>query len=228
MRLDQSHKRLVFYSGGQDAGNKVLHEKLARLAGHRARSFTYVPYSHENGEYFYRRIKARYRKFGFKKFRYFAPDSDFLVREMNAALKSDVIYLAGGNTYYFLKHLRESGLLKRLRRFVERGGVLAGLSAGAIIMTKDIRMAGYPPHEADINEVRLKNLKALGLVDFEFLPHYSNSKLSSDAMIRYSKRQNRHPIFACPDGSGIIVEGSALHFFGEMYMFYQGRKLRLA
>jgi dipeptidase E len=219
--------RLVFYSGGQETGNKILHEKLAHLAGHRARSFTYIPFSHENGEFYFNRIKQRYKKFGFRKFRYFAPDSDFLVREMNAALKSDVIYLAGGNTYYFLKHLRESGFLKRLKSFVKRGGVLAGLSAGAIIMTSDIRLAGYPLHMADDNEVKLKNLRSLGLVDFEFLPHYNNSKITSDAMIRYSKRTKR-PVYACPDGSGIIVEGKAVHFFGETYLFYQGRKLRLA
>jgi dipeptidase E len=227
MRLDKSHARLVFYSGGQEAGNKLLHEKLAKLAGGKARSLTYIPFSHENGDFYFRRIKARYKKFGFRKFRYFAVDSDFLAREMNAALKSDVIYLAGGNTYYFLKHLRESGFLKRLKRFVANGGVLAGLSAGAIIMTKNIKLAGYPPHEADKNEVRLKNLLSLGLVDFEFLPHYSNSKKTSDSMIRYSKRYSC-PIFACPNGSGIVVEGTAIHFFGETYLFYQGRKLRLA
>jgi len=228
MRLDKSHRRLVFYSGGQESGNKALHEKLARLTRKsKGRSLTYVPYSHENGEHFYRRIKRRYSRFGFRKFRYFAPDSDFMMREMHAALKSDVIYLAGGNTFYSLKHLRESGFLQKLKRFVDRGGVLAGLSAGAIIMTKDIKLAGYPPHEADVNEVRLKNLKALDLVNFDFLPHYNNSKTSSDSMIRYSKRQKR-PIFACPDGSGIVVDGPTLHIFGEIYLFLQGRKLQLA
>jgi dipeptidase E len=223
--------RLVMYSGGVHKGNERIHDKLSRILGHKARSLTYVPSSHENGEYYFRRIRKRYSRYGFKKFRYFAVDSDFLMREMRDALKSDVIYLAGGNTYYFLKHLRESGFLKRLTKFAVNGGVVAGLSAGAIIMTPSIDLAGYPPPDADLNEVKLKNWRALGLVEFEFLPHFSNSKLANEAMLRYSRRGNRL-IFACPDGSGIVVDrggsdGGDLHIFGPVYIFYRGKKMRL-
>jgi len=223
----RSKLRLVFYSGGQDLGNIRIHQALSRLMGKKARSFTYVPFSHENGRHFYNRIKKRYRRFGFKKFRYFAADSDFLVKEMKEALKSDVIYLAGGNTYYFLKHLRESGFLRELDKFARRGGIVAGLSAGAIIMTQDIQLAGYPPHEGDENEVRLKNLKSLGLVDFEFLPHFSNSKKTVEAMLRYSRR-NKQPIFACPDGSGVVCANSTLQLLGTVYLFYRGHKIKLS
>lgn len=227
MKPDLGHKRrLVFYSGGQERSNNRLHEALSKLLGKKARSLTYVPYSHENGSHFYERVKRRYRKFGFKKFRYFAVDSDFLVKEMNEALKSDVIYLAGGNTYYFLKHLRESGFLKKLEAFSRRGGVIAGLSAGAIIMTPHIQLAGYPPHEGDENEVRLKNLRGLGLVRFEFLPHFSNSAKTNRAMLAYSRR-SPHPILACPDGNGVVVTDGTLHLIGIVYLFYRGKKLRL-
>lgn len=227
MALDQSRKRrLVFYSGGQEKSNALLHEALAQLPGRRARSITYVAFSHENRDYYFRKNKRRYKKFGFKKFRCFSADTDFLAREMREALKSDVIYLAGGNTFYFLKHLRESGFLKELKKFSDRGGVIAGLSAGAIIMTPTIYLAGYPKHDSDLNEVNLKNLRSLGLVDFEILPHYSNSKKTSDALIRYSKRIRR-PIFGCPDGSGIIVNGIEIRFIGEIFIFFRGQKLRL-
>ncbi len=218
--------RLVMYAGGQNSGNKRIHEKLSSILGRKARSFTYVPSSHENGEHYFRRIKKRYARYGFKKFRYFAVDSDFLMREMREALKSDVIYLAGGNTFYFLKHLRESGFLKKLEAYAKRGGVVAGLSAGAIMMTPTIALAAYPPPDADLNEVKLKNWRGLGLVDFEFLPHYSNSKSASEAMLRYSRRTQRL-IFATPDGSGIAVDGEAFHIFGPVYIFYRGKKARI-
>jgi dipeptidase E len=227
MKLDQSMKRrLVLYSGGNDKRNHKLHEAVSRLRGKKARSLTYVPYSHENGEHYYGRIKKRYRKYGFKKFRYFACDSDFLVKEMKEALKSDVIYLAGGNTYYFLKHLRESGLLKKLHSFVRRGGILAGLSAGAIIMTPHIYLAGYPPHEGDENEVRLKNLKGLGLVHFEFLPHYLNSAQTNHSILKYSRRTKR-PILACADGCGIVISNGQIQFIGKVVIFFRGKKFHL-
>ena len=107
MKLDQGHKlRLVFYSGGQVDSNKRIHLALSKLTGKKARSITYIPFTHENGLHYFNRFKKRYQKFGFKKFRYLAIDSDFLQKEVREALKSDVIYLAGGNTFYFLKHLR--------------------------------------------------------------------------------------------------------------------------
>ncbi len=117
--------------------------------------------------------------------------------------------------------------MDELRKFVKRGGVLAGLSAGALILTPDIWLAGYPPHEGDTNEVRLKNLKGLDLVHFEFLPHYTSSGKTNAAILKYSKKTSR-PIIACPDGSGIVVDGEELRYFGPTYLFFQGKKMRLA
>jgi dipeptidase E len=88
-------------------------------------------------------------------------------------------------------------------------------------------LAGYPPHEGDENEVRLKNLKSLGLVDFEFLPHFTNSKKTVDAMLKYSRR-NKRPIFACPDGSGIVYANATLQLLGTVYLFYRGHKIKLS
>lgn len=219
-------RKLVLYSGGQSPTNKRLHEALVKLSGKQAQSMTYVPFSHENGEYFYKKIKKRYSQYGIKKFVYFAVDSDFLKKEMRKALQSDIIYLAGGNTFYFLKHLRESGFLKQLEKFLQRGGTIAGLSAGAIILTPNINMAAYPKHDCDINEVRLKNLHSLGAVDFEFYPHYISSRQTHKAMISYSKRTD-HLIVACPDGSGVIVKNAEFRFIGPVFLYYRGQRTKL-
>jgi dipeptidase E len=216
------------YSGGGSDGNDRLHKALSSLRGKKVRSLTYIPSTHENGEYYFNRIKKRYKKYGIKKFVYFAADSDFIKSEMQKALRSDVIYLAGGNTYYFLKHIRASGLLAALQRYVRRGGILAGLSAGAIIMTPHIELAGYPPHEGDLNEVRLKNLKSLAMVEFEFLPHYTGSARTRRAMEKYSRRNQNRPIFACSDGGGVVVDGEEIRLFGPVVLYHAGRRLKIA
>ncbi len=220
-------RKLVLYSGGQSPTNKKLHEALVSLGRKKAHSMTYIPFSHENGEYFFERIKKRYRQYGIRKFTYFAVDSDFLRKEMNQALKSDIIYLAGGNTFYFLKHLRESGFLSRLQKFIRSGGIVAGLSAGAIILTPNIYMAAYPPHDCDRNEVRLKNLHATGAVDFEFFPHYVPSGRTHQSMIRYSRRTEKM-IVACPDGSGVVVKNTEVRFVGPVYLYYRGHRTKLS
>lgn len=228
MKKPPRKRKLVLYSGGNhNWGNERLHTVLIQLAGKKSRSMTYIPSTHENGEAYFRRFKKRYSKFGVKRFRYFPVDSDFLKREMKEALKSDIIYLAGGNTFYFLKHLRSSGFLDELRKFAERGGIVAGLSAGAIIMTPNIWLAGYPPHEGDQNEVRLKDLRSLHVVEFEFLPHYSNSAKTNQAIIYHSK-YSKYPIVACPDGSGVAIDGDEVRFFGPAYIFVKGKRARIA
>lgn len=220
-------KKLVFYSGGQERSNRLLHQALSDLVGTKKRkSFTYVPFCWENHQIYYKRAIRRYRCFGFNEFHCLNVDHFIHDVDLEKALRSDVIYLAGGNTFYFLKHLRKSGLLSTLRAFVESGGVLAGLSAGGLIMTPTIHLAGYPHFECDENEVELKNLNALNLVKFEFFPHYRDSKKMREALLSYSE-ESKYPIYACRDGGGIVFNGTQKNFFGDVFIFNKGHLFKL-
>jgi len=219
--------RIVIYSGGQESSNHYIHQELVSLVTHgRSKSMTYIPYCTEGAQSFYRRAIKRYQRFGIRRFRYFAADVPFTAKERNAAFSSDIIYLAGGNTFYMLYHLRKAGLLPHLRKFVKRGGILAGLSAGAVLMTPHIGLAGYPKFDRDENQVNLKNLNALNLIRLEFFPHYRNSPVLDRALEKYSKK-SKFPIYALPDGSGIVFEGKRRDFWGPGFVFYRGHKVKL-
>lgn len=221
--------KLVFYSGGQDPGNQELHAELSHLVGHkRHKTFTYVPYLTDDSTYFFRRAMSRYRPFGFTNFYCLPVDQgkELSSKALHRALGSDVIYLAGGNTFYFLKHLRQSGLLQLLPEYVNSGGVLAGLSAGGIIMTKNINLAAYPSFDADDNDVNLFNWSALDLVDFEFFPHYEVTNRHFRAMKSYTK-EHKCSVFACCDGGGVIVNGEEIKFVGEVYLFHNGKSVKV-
>jgi dipeptidase E len=224
--------RLVLYSGGQSRENQVLHRALYELCLGETRrprkrvQLTYVPFCSDDSETYYKRIVRRYRSYGFTDFHCLPVDRPVKSRDLVRALRSDVIYLAGGNTFYFLKHLKSSGMDQELTKFVRRGGVLAGLSAGALILTPSIHLAGIPRFDADENEVGLKDLRALALTQFEFSPHYGASRRRDEALLRYSKR-TRHPIFACTDGGGIVVNEDILSAYGRTFVFYRGIKYPL-
>ena len=224
---------LVLYSGGQERRNALIHDDLIELslsgtprrAGRDGVRMTYVPFCSEGALPFFRRFERRYRAFGATRFECLPVDDPALRGDRQSErtlLESDVVYLAGGNTFYFLMHLRRSGLLPVLRRFAERGGVLAGLSAGALLLTPNIALAGYPPFDRDENEVGIRNQAALNLVAFEFFPHYRQSARLRDALLRYSRRCPR-PVYACRDGSGIVVEGDRFTAHGDVYLFDRGR-----
>jgi dipeptidase E len=211
--------RLVLYSGGQTRKNYRLHRALLNLVGSKKRiKMAYLSCASDGAPVFFNRFCRRYRAFGATDFTCLNSDTSFSSRELKSALNSDIIYLAGGNTFYFLHHLRKSGLLSELKEYGKSGGILAGLSAGAIILTPTIEMAQIPKYDADENDVALKNLKALGLTQFEFSPHYTHSKKRHAELTAYAKTL-RHPVIACEDGDGIVIDGAQIRFIGKPHVF---------
>lgn len=223
-------RRFVLYSGGQERRNALIHDWLLALSpdapGVR---MTYIPVWAENSAVFFRRFERRYRPFGAREFDCLPVDGpdgippDFERRVM----QSDIVYLAGGNTFYFLLHLRRSGLLPVLRRFAARGGVLAGLSAGALILTPHIGLAGFPPFDRDENEEGLCNLRGLNLVRFEFFPHFRRSRRYREALEAYSHK-SCYPVYACPDGSGLVIEDDRFTAHGDVFLFHGGQMLKIS
>lgn len=213
--------KLVLYGGGDAEENYTLDENLSYLIERRNPKLTYIPSSSYQSELEFREIIKQYSPFGIKKFMLFPVDIHFDETFLNEILSSDVIYLGGGNTYFFLRTLRQQKLIPRLKKFVLDGGVLAGLSAGAILMTPNIETAGYPDFDRDDNDIDLKNLNGMRLVNFEFFPHYRNSPRYYEELIHQSAL-TLNPIYACPDGAGIIVNGDMVSFVGKVRLFYHG------
>lgn len=214
--------RLVIYSGGQLRKNEILHDALSHLAGvKKQKLFTYIPFCHEGSDIYFQRAVKRYSRFGFTHFLCLHVDKKLCPETVKRAFEGDVIYLAGGNTFYFLEHLRRSGLLPKLKRFVAQGGVIAGLSAGAILLTPHIGLAGYPDFDRDENDVGLSNLRALNLVRFEFYPHFQGRKKVTEALRKYSLT-SKYPVVASQDGGGIVVTDGKAEFVGQNHLFTHG------
>ncbi len=82
---------------------------------------------------------------------------------------AQMIVGAGGNTYYLLYHMRRSGFDSLLRRYLERGGIYVGSSAGSCVCTPDIAYIG----DQDDPQLapNLTDTRGLDLVDFTLYPH---------------------------------------------------------
>lgn len=97
-------------------------------------------------------------------------ESASLIRNLN------ILLLTGGNTFEFLYNLKKTGLLSEIKeRFSPVNNidtVLAGFSAGAILQTPTIQIAGLP--SLDENNVGLTDFNALNFVEFEVFPHYDD------------------------------------------------------
>ena len=82
--------------------------------------------------------------------------------------KSDIIYIAGGNTFTLLQAIHEHNLQQALITIFQKK-VVIGVSAGAIILTPTIRIA----HEVQPDEYKkVTSFHGLNLVPYEIYPHY--------------------------------------------------------
>lgn len=218
--------KLVFYSGGNDLENKSLDRSFIELLDRKNPVVTFIPSSSYLSEQEFKAFVRHYSKFKITRFIHFPVDVPFDRILFQEVMRSDAIHMAGGNTFYFLNTLRKARLLPQLKAFAEKGGVLTGLSAGAIMMTENIEMAGYPEFDRDENVVNLKNLSSLNLVDFLFFPHFRNSARYDAVFKKYTRSCDR-VIYACPDGAGVVVNGEETRFIGKCFAFHRGHKFSI-
>lgn len=215
--------KLVFYSGGDDKDNRQLDKDFIQLIGKKNPVVTFIPSSSYLSEQEFKVFVKHYSNYKISRFIHFPVDVPFDKIMLQEVMKSDAIHMGGGNTFYFLNSLRKAKMLPKLREFALKGGVLTGLSAGAIMMTESIDMAAYPDFDRDENTVNIKNLSSMGLVDFHFFPHFKNSA-RYDAVFKKYTKLHKKVIYACPDGAGVVVDGTEIRFIGKCYAFSEGHK----
>ena len=86
----------------------------------------------------------------------------------------DGVYVAGGNSFYLLRQLKNKGLDAYISDRVRNGLPYFGESAGAVILAKSIEPAKAIDSPEDAPG--LTDYRGLGLVDFFPLPHVGHEK----------------------------------------------------
>ncbi len=122
----------------------------------------------------------------------------------------DVIFMSGGNTFYLLKCIRDSGFDLWFKQNLDKF-VYVGSSAGGIVCTPTIAIAGVEP--GDINYSKLTDLTAMNLVDFEVSPHVPEM-LPYENNEAYAKTI-KNTLYCLDDNSAIQVVNGEMKIIGE-------------
>lgn len=103
--------------------------------------------------------------------------------------KNDIIFVAGGNTFFLLQELRRTGADQLIIDEVNQGKLYIGESAGAIVACPDIGYSSIMDDPAKATD--LTDYTGLGLVDFYVVPHYQSRefKASSEQMVQENQDQ---------------------------------------
>lgn len=123
---------------------------------------------------------------------------------------SDIIWVGGGNTFYLLDIAKKVGFLDVIKDLIINKQVAyGGVSAGTILVQKDISCAGWEPN-FDPNDVGINNFDSLNLVNFTSIVHYEDDQ--KDVIAKY--KQEGEDIYTIPNGGMIVVDGEEVGLCG--------------
>ncbi len=119
----------------------------------------------------------------------------------------DIFWMAGGMTGYLLYWIRRCKLDKYIKEILDSGTLYVGSSAGSMITSHDQDFAEWYIGE---EEPGASLLPGLGLVDFDFYPHYEDH-LHEQIKQKYTGKK----IYLVKNGEAIIVEDGNVKVLGE-------------
>lgn len=122
----------------------------------------------------------------------------------------NVVHVEGGNPFYLLKVVRETGFAEILKGILNEGKVYIGTSAGAYIMCPTIDVSNW--HDDTLNRFGVTDFTALNYAPFVLKVHYKDE---SRDFIKEKAKTLKYPLRILRDGQGILVEDNKYTFVGD-------------
>jgi dipeptidase E len=132
----------------------------------------------------------------------------------NMVRNAGVLWLAGGDTPTQFAYLESYGLIPYIR---EQKGVIIGMSAGSINMTKTAVCTLTCEHG------ELKIYEALGLVEFSVEPHLDKDNVTDELLMLSEK----YPLYGICDNGAIICTGDNTSYIGDVFLIDRGQVTRV-
>jgi dipeptidase E len=124
--------------------------------------------------------------------------------------ETDVVYISGGNTFHLLDQVRKTGFDTWLEAH-KQDKIFVGSSAGSILMTPSIAVAGVEP--GDPNLPGIADLRGMSWVTFEISPHVPEM-VAPESSIAYQSTTGCE-LYLIDDSTGILVEDGTIEVITE-------------
>jgi len=122
----------------------------------------------------------------------------------------DIIYIQGGNTFFLLKCIKESGFDKVIKELIEKGVIYIGVSAGSYVACPTIEMANWKGQ--DKNSFNLTDLSALNLAPFLLFVHY---KPEYKEILEREIPKAKYPVRILNDDQAILIQDGEAKLVGK-------------
>ncbi|HEX3732376.1 MAG TPA: Type 1 glutamine amidotransferase-like domain-containing protein [Mycobacteriales bacterium] len=122
----------------------------------------------------------------------------------NALARADLVYVAGGNTYFLLHHMKRTQFWDAAKN---RDLMYSGASAGAIVACPDIAYIGNLDDRGAAPD--LADTVGAGLLDFRIMPHMNDERARPTIDRILSQWAADTPLIKLTDDEAVVFEGSA-------------------
>lgn len=208
--------RILFYSDFSPGISDVVDEKyLSLLTGTKYR-IGYIPSASDRSRRYFAKVRDHYKALGVTNLTYFDLGEEYDHDATSRILDCDAIHLSGGDPFNFLAMIKSRKFGDRLKSYIRNGGLLVGVSAGAMILTRTLALANESHDFAETGAV----VSALKFVDFEFYPHFKGDTKTVKALQSYANAK-KISFYACDDDAGLVVMNGKLETLGSVTLFTQ-------
>ena len=153
------------------------------------------------------------------------------IKEVNAELMTQkeiedilreaaLVYIPGGNTFLLNHRLHSSGVMPYLKKKIQNGLPVIGVSAGMILCGPNILTS------KDMNTVETPHFSGLNLVPFNFFAHYADDaygqSIHDDWLGDYHFFHD-NPVLLLSDGAYVSVDGKKMSLVrGQAWILRKG------
>ncbi len=127
-------------------------------------------------------------------------------------INKEAVYVEGGNTFYLLKCIRESGFDAVIRELVLQGKLIyIGSSAGAYVACPTIEMAAWE-HQDKYDHYGITDFGGLSLVPFIVTVHYNPTYKE---IIKKEITNSFYPVKVLTDEQALLVQDDKITLLGN-------------
>lgn len=185
-------------------------EIIRSLSGKRNPRILYLPSASNSRQKVFDEKKAYYERIGFSNVELFEPENMSLEKRQLILETADVVHLSGGEIIPFAQRIRETSCDQLLKTFLQRGGVVVGVSAGAMVLGSTFKSASLFKERGQFHGV--------GLYDFEIIPH-ANEIFQRNDLLKAFSNQHKINVYAMNDGGIIVIHGKKIKINGAVQYF---------
>lgn len=188
-------KKLMLIGGGETGRGtttyetKEIDEEVVKMTGKENPNFLFIGLASSFSDSYFDTMKKIYKELGctpvYLKKKNILNNPDIVENKIKEA---DIIYICGGDTVKLVNDVKEYKIDVLLKEAYEKGTILAGMSAGAILLSKEgFSDSKIMRGESDKHEF----IEGLGFIDISFCPHYNSNPIKTEELKGELKKNNK-------------------------------------